>query len=168
MWDCKHVDVAPKQNKAFLHRNDILISSTGTGSTGRVDIYDEDAPAITDGHVTVVRLKPTIDPYYVLAYLRCEYGRRQLLRMERGTSGQIELYAEDIQELLVPIPRNDSIIEKAQTKIKDVSEEMHIPKKILHKARSQLTQCVINMSVDEDPDYVDTAIPKPTWRIIRP
>lgn len=167
LWDCNYVNVAPKQDKAFLRKNDILISSTGTGSTGRIDIFNEEVPAVTDGHITIVRLKPTINPYYVLAYLRSEYGRRQLLRMERGTTGQIEIYAEDIKNLLVPVSHDSNIVEKAQTKIKEMYDDMQTARKILRKARVKLTQFLNNLPSDDDSD-LDTAIPKTSWRIIRP
>lgn len=167
-WDCKYVDVAPKQDKKFLRRNDILISSTGTGSTGRIEIFNEDVPAITDGHITIVRLNPTINPYYILGYLRSEYGKRQLLRMERGTSGQIEMYAEDIQNLLVPISHDSKIVKKAVSKIKKAYDDMQTAKKILYKAKSQLTRSILNLDVTDKLDYLDTTMPKPKWRIVRP
>lgn len=168
MWDCKHVTVAPRQNKAFLGKNDILITSTGIGSTGKTAIYTEKESAITDGHITIVRLKPEINPYYVLSYLRCEYARRQMSRMERGTSGQIELYAEDLKNLLVPIPSGRDTIKKAQKSLKESWEGMESARSLLHKARVKLNCSIANSTMSESEDCEDTSIPKPEWRIIRP
>jgi len=168
LWDCKHVSVAPQQNKAFLQRMDILITSTGIGSTGRVGIYTENAPAITDGHITIVRLRPEVKPYYILSYLRCEYAQRQLSRMERGTSGQIELYAEDIKNLMVPVPNGKTVIEKAQRLVKESLEEMQVARMILHKARNKLMCSVTNFASTESEDCQNTSIPNAEWRIIRP
>ena len=170
LWDCKHVTVAPRQNKAFLGKNDILITSTGIGSTGKTAIYTEKESAITDGHITIVRLKPETGPYYILSYLRCEYARRQMSRMERGTSGQIELYAEDLKNLLIPIPNSEDKdrIEKAQNPLKESWEGMESARILLHKTRDKLNCSITNSTMSESEDCEDTAIPKPEWRIIRP
>lgn len=167
LWDCKHVEVAPKQADAFLRRMDILITSTGVGSTGRVGIFDEDLPAVTDGHITVVRLKAGVSPYYVLAYLRCEYARRQLLRMERGSSGQIELYPEDIKNLLIPVAEKTAI-SKAERKLKEPLENIRVAKSVLHKTRTRLVQDITNSPIEDDCPTTETTVPLASWRIIRP
>lgn len=144
LWHCSHVEVALYQSKAFLRKHDLLISATGIGSTGRVEIYVENNnPTVTDGHIAVVRLKPNSKPYYVLAYLRTEYGRRQLKRMERGTSGQIELYADDIGNMLVPIPKTAYTSNKAQSVLKKSLEAMEAAKFKLSKARRELDSILL-------------------------
>jgi len=167
LWDCKHVEIAPKQADAFLRRMDILITSTGVGSTGRIGIFDEDLPAVTDGHVTVVRLKKDVSPYYVLAYLRCEYAKRQLSRMERGSSGQIELYPEDIKNLLLPVAEN-TVINKAERKLKEPLENIRIAKSTLHKTRTELMEDITNTVTEDDCPKAETTVPLARWRIIRP
>lgn len=138
LWDCNHVEVAPQQGKAFLRKNDLLISATGTGSTGRVEIYLGKTPTITDGHIAVVRLNKTIKHFYILSYLRSTYGQRQLRRMERGSSGQIEMYPDDIENLLVPVPRKTTTIMNAQRVSKQSIEAMEAAKSKLAEAREQI------------------------------
>ena len=43
--------------RAMVQQNDLLITSTGEGTIGRVEIYLYDEPAIADGHVTICRWK---------------------------------------------------------------------------------------------------------------
>ncbi len=166
LWDCDYVDVEFHQNNFMLQKNDLLISSTGIGSTCKVEIYDEKQPAITDGHITIIRLKPDIDPYFLLVYLRSEYGQRQLARMERGTSGQIEIYADDVKKLLVPFHKNKKFISKAKQEIKNMSSTIINAKKKLNEAMYLLDASFKN---EKPIDFkkLDTAIPKKEWRISR-
>lgn len=171
LWDCERVGVKPKQNQAYSRKGDILITSTGVGSTGKIAIYDEETPSVTDGHITIVRTKPEINSYYLLAYLKCEYARRQLSRLERGSSGQIELYAEDIKNVLVPIPKDDdkNVIEKAQTKVREALDEIKDAKDILRRARIRLDYILTKSPALQERlrDDVKSAIPEPEWKIIR-
>lgn len=170
LWDCKHVEVAAGQAGKFLRKDDILITSTGTGSTGRCDIFTEDVPAITDGHITVVRPEHGANPYYILTYLKTEYARRQLARMEKGSSGQIEMYPEDIGKLLIPIPRDDKVSERAQKKVRAATEQMQASKSALNKSRKLLSFLIFKTPIDEDEQSqpANTAIPHARWRIVRP
>ena len=176
LWDCKHVEVAPDQSRLFLVQNDILISSTGTGSTGRVDIFVESVPAITDGHITVLRInKDIVDPFFVFSFLKTEYAKRQLLRMERGSSGQIELYPDDIANLLVPLPEDKSVRKQASKLVKKSTMEIREAKVILRDARSKISENIgeLESSRSEQTSYAEvenmvTAIPRAKWRIIRP
>ena len=59
----------------YIQKGDILVNSTGTGTLGRVAIYEEDFPALCDSHITIIRLKQKTDdglrisPRYVDYYL---------------------------------------------------------------------------------------------------
>jgi len=95
---------AGKGKRALTKRNDLLINSTGDGTIGRVAVYDEDFPAVVDGHVTIVRFKDTDMSWYVAAYLLTEQGQDQIYRYINGSSGQVEIYPQDIARLWIPVP----------------------------------------------------------------
>ena len=90
--------------KAFVMKDDILITSTGEGTIGRVVRFPYDDLSIADGHVTIVRLRPDVVVQYVLEFLRSEYGQVQMLRSISGSTGQTELLAKYIQDLIIAIP----------------------------------------------------------------
>lgn len=86
---------------------DLMISVVGT--LGNVSICTEDdTPAIFSCKSTIFRAEK-IDPYYLLAYLNCHYGRMCLLRRQRGAV-QTGLNIEDLHA--VPVPRFKEGIEK--------------------------------------------------------
>jgi len=106
-------------NTDFVHRtffesnidkrllpNDILLNSTGVGSIGNVDLFDKDFECMTDGHVSVLRIKDPneILPKYLLYYLRSVFGQMQIERFTVGYTGQIELNRSDLEEIIIAYP----------------------------------------------------------------
>ena len=89
---------------ALVHKGDLLITSTGEGTIGRVGTYPYDEPAIADGHVSIVRLRPEVNARYIAEFLRSEHGQVQMLRFVSGSTGQTELLVEHIRGLRVPLP----------------------------------------------------------------
>lgn len=91
--------------RALVKKNDILITSTGEGTIGRIDVYKlpkEDA--IVDSHITVCRLRKGVHLRYVVEFLRSEYGQIQMLRHVSGSTGQTELLIDHIKSLKIPLP----------------------------------------------------------------
>ncbi len=104
-------DYAPDTNtikeecaKGLVHKNDLLITSTGEGTIGRIDPYLFEEPAIADTHVTICRLRNGVNRDYVEEFLKSEYGQIQMLRQVLGSTGQTELLTEDIAGLRIPLP----------------------------------------------------------------
>jgi restriction endonuclease S subunit len=91
------------QRRAGVHKSDVLIASTGTGSLGKVDFYNEDALALADGHVAIVRVNPEQFNPRLLAYLlRSRIGQWQIERQLAGATNQIEIYPEQLAGLRLP------------------------------------------------------------------
>lgn len=108
---------------------DLMISVVGT--LGNVSICTEDdTPAIFSCKSTIFRVGK-IDPYYLLAYLNCHYGRMCLLRRQRGAV-QTGLNIEDLRA--VPVPRFKEGIE---SQISSFVKSSHLAAK---KAKASYTQ----------------------------
>jgi len=90
--------------RGMVRKGDLLITSTGEGTIGRVDSYLFDDAAIVDGHVTICRLREGINRQYVEEFLKSEYGQIQMLRHVLGSTGQTELLNHDIGALRIPMP----------------------------------------------------------------
>ncbi len=85
-----------------IKQGDVLMNGTGVGTIGRVAPFLHDAKALPDNHVTVLRPKAgLIDPVYLSVYLNSLAGQYQVNKWLRGSSGQIELYPNDIAQFLV-------------------------------------------------------------------
>lgn len=86
----------------YLERGDVLISSIGFGSIGKVQVFDREGKYGTVSEVTVVRQK-SFNPYYLAAYLRSMAGQMQIERYITGATGQLHLYPKDVAKILVPV-----------------------------------------------------------------
>ena len=93
---------------AFVQQGDILITSTGEGTIGRVDTYRYGSPAVADGHITICRLNPDLNRDYVVEFLRSEIGQIQMLRHVSGSTGQTELLVDHLRSIRVPMPDHET------------------------------------------------------------
>jgi len=85
---------------------DVLVNSTGVGTLGRVAIVlYKDREGLVDNHVTRIRLNRLVSllPEYIFSFLRSLYGQSQIERLYHGSSGQIEIYANDFKQIKIPI-----------------------------------------------------------------
>ena len=87
---------------AQIKPGDLAITSTGVGTLGRVFANVTNDVWFADGHITVVRLKKQELAPYIAAVLQSQIGQWQLEQRQRGSSGQIEIYPEDISAILIP------------------------------------------------------------------
>ncbi len=94
---------------AQIFKKDILIASTGYGSLGKVDIYEDDEPAMVDGHISILRLNSDYDPYFILYFLRSPLGQIQFEKWFSGSSGQIEIQPGDLGKFLIPSASDNGI-----------------------------------------------------------
>ena len=94
-----------KNPKAQVKPLDVLLNSTGVGTLGRVNFYYLEKKAVVDGHITIIRtISENLDPIFLNVFLKTKYGQFQITRAYSGSSGQIELYPEQIREFLIFLP----------------------------------------------------------------
>jgi len=122
-----------------LIRGDILLSSTGTGSIGKIDIVgfipsEFGETALITPKITLIRSEQDrFDNYYIVQYLRSDYARIQIDSITRGQTGQIELYPQDIQNILVPL-----LPEEVQREIGDKVRQAEDARKEAWAVRRQI------------------------------
>lgn len=93
-----------KYPQAEVFFGDILVNSTGRGTLGRSSILTKrDNKFIIDGHVSKISKLKGLSNFYLAIYLLTKYGYKQLETFARGSSGQIEIYPEDIGSVLIPV-----------------------------------------------------------------
>lgn len=92
------------KDRSGVKYGDLLINSTGDGTIGRVAVYHYKYPAVVDGHITILRFSDPSIAWYVSAYLNTDDGQHQIYRYVNGSSGQVEIYPQDIGRLWIPRP----------------------------------------------------------------
>jgi len=101
--------------KAQVRALDVLLNSTGVGTLGRVNFYYLEEKAVVDSHITIIRVIPErVNPIFLNVFLKTKYGQLQITRAYTGSSGQIELYPEQIKEFLIFLPSPEEQSEIAE------------------------------------------------------
>jgi hypothetical protein len=113
------------EHRAAVKKSDVLVNSTGDGTIGRVAVYDFDFPAMVDGHVSIIRYKDPVLAWYVAAYLLTDNGQLQIYRYINGSSGQVEIYPQDIERLWIK-PARDPIMKDVGEKLKKASAQHRV------------------------------------------
>ncbi len=92
--------------KGRVCKGDVLLNSTGRGTLGRAGCYQLDAPAVCDNHVAILRPDPKVCHLrYLALFLNSPAGLTQSEQFQTGSSGQLEIYPQHIQQFLIYLPR---------------------------------------------------------------
>lgn len=91
----------------YMKKYDTVINSTGTGTLGRVGIYDCDVPegikgVFADSHVTTIHPSSYVNPKYVYYFVKSK--QRYLESAGEGSTNQKELKVTTIGEMEFPLP----------------------------------------------------------------
>ena len=91
----------------FMQYNDIVINSTGTGTMGRVGIFEKQddlysLPIVADTHITTIRVTQLVIAKYVYSLLKSKQS--YLETSGEGSTNQKELRPEVLSNILVPLP----------------------------------------------------------------
>ncbi|MGE0133216.1 MAG: restriction endonuclease subunit S, partial [Blastocatellales bacterium] len=109
----------PIERIFYLDRGDVLISSIGFGSIGKVQVFDQPGQFGTVSEVSVVR-QQELNPYYLTFFLRSSIGQMQIERFITGATGQLHLYPRDVARVFVPV-----LPQTVQSKFQQLAESAH-------------------------------------------
>lgn len=92
-----------RPDRVHLAQGDVLISSIGMGSIGKISLVVEASNLITVSEVTILRNSEHA-PEYLFAYLSSSTGQAQIEREITGATGQQHLLKSKVGNILVPDP----------------------------------------------------------------
>lgn len=90
-----------KNQRGLVGQYDVLLNSTGYITIGRCQVLLDDIRALADGHISIIRPTPDLDPVYLSFYLNSMAGQLQTEQGWTGSSGQIELRPDIIGNYIV-------------------------------------------------------------------
>ena len=112
-----------KWNEVYkLQTGDILVNSTGTGTVGRIRLFNANCLGnypfvVPDSHVSVVRVVKSICPQYVYAYISSDSIQQYMEENLAGSTNQKELYIgvlENMHIFLPPLAEQYRIVAKIE------------------------------------------------------
>ncbi len=127
----------------FIEKDDVLINGTGVGTIGRTAPYLYSTPSIPDNHVTIIRSK-SLSSVYISVYLNSIAGQLQVEKYFKGSSGQIELYPDDISNFLIWIAP-DEVQMKIENLIKSAFDLEKQSEHLLDVAKH-----AVEMAIEQD------------------
>jgi type I restriction enzyme M protein len=133
MTDNRYAYFPETDNPLVIHTDDVLINGTGVGTIGRCAPYLYQQPALPDNHVTILRTD-LLDSVYLSIYLNSIIGKLQVEKYFKGSSGQIELYPNEINQFLVwNAPK--SVQKKIRNKVEESHQKREQSKQLLEIAK---------------------------------
>jgi len=134
---------AEQNERALVRRYDVLLNSTGYITIGRCQTLLSDVTAVVDGHVSIIRPKSGLDPVYLGLFLNSLPGQMQTERSWTGSSGQIELRSELIENYTVWKP--DVAL---QQRVHELVEGAHVAReearRLLEEAKRRVEEMVLS------------------------
>lgn len=140
----------------FLCAGDLLWNSTGTGTAGRVAIYQptEKITAVADSHVTVVRLA-NCSPRYLWCVIASPWVQSRMEpshsdSLVSGTTQQVELNASTARALPIPLPpfeeqsRIVAKVDELMALCDKLEEQQRDRRKLQNDLRQSTLQAVAN------------------------
>ena len=91
-------------DRAWVKFDDVLLTVSGLGSSGKADLFWFDEPMLADGHIAILRCTGALDNGYLKAFLSSPYGKKLSDQDTIGSTGQIELYGDYIDNFDIPYP----------------------------------------------------------------
>lgn len=92
-----------QKERSQVKENDVLLASTGKVSLGKIDLVETDEKLVVDGHISIIRIdKNKYNPLFFTYFFRSILGFFQIERDYTGATNQIELYANEIENFLIP------------------------------------------------------------------
>ena len=101
-----------------LYQGDLLINSTGTGTLGRVGVFNLDGEYLADSHVTIIRPAKEIFAKYLYYLLQTDVYQGYIYSvLATGATNQIELSREGLSDTPIIVPPTDNPIFTAEVAI---------------------------------------------------
>ncbi|MBG1243211.1 N-6 DNA methylase [Nostoc sp. NZL] len=138
--DNRYAYLPKNDNPLTIQTDDVLINGTGIGTIGRCAPYLYEQEALPDNHVTILRTD-LLDPVYLSIYLNSVIGKLFVEKHFKGSSGQIELYPNEIAQFLIWDAPN-SFQQKIRSKVEVSHQKREQSKQLLEIAKTGVERAI--------------------------
>jgi type I restriction enzyme M protein len=140
LTDNRYAYLPETDDPLTIQADDVLINGTGVGTIGRCAPYLYEQKALPDNHVTILRTD-SLDPVYLSIYLNSIIGKLFVEKYFKGSSGQIELYPNEITQFQI-WEAPDSIQQKIRSKVETSHQKREQSKQLLEIAKTGVEQAI--------------------------
>ena len=139
----------PTQECVHLYQGDILISSIGMGSIGKISLVVDPTDLITVSEVTVLR-NATVSPEFLFAYLASPTGQSQIMREVTGATGQQHLLKSKVARIVIPV-MPDNLNSLLRDKVQEAYQAEHAASLAYAEAEALLESALELDEMDRTP-----------------
>jgi type I restriction enzyme S subunit len=107
--DLKYIRLPQNELNTYrLNPGDILINRTNSKElVGKCEVFHERGDWVFASYLIRVRLAPGVLPQFVSDFLGTSAGRLQIDRFSRQIIGMTNINAEELRQILIPLPRDE-------------------------------------------------------------
>lgn len=136
-WNCKMVNSQELNRKDIVNMNEVLITTYGGPSIGKVDILYEDILTTFDYTILKMKFKEQFNAYFMTLLLRSKLIQNQIRYMIKGTTGITFVNSKEILSVLVP--KVDKVEQDEIGNIyKNVLMKMKLSKQLIQEAKKDV------------------------------
>ncbi|MGH8427175.1 MAG: restriction endonuclease subunit S [Gammaproteobacteria bacterium] len=140
---------------ATLRKGDVLISSIGVGSIGKIGVVIDPRKLVTVSEVTIVR-SAVYTPEFLFAYFATEAGQGEINRRVTGATGQQHLIKSNAEAILIPPPPPKVVSMELARLVADAHAEQSGAHELIVEAESLLMEALRLERLDPMPSpYYD-------------
>jgi restriction endonuclease S subunit len=157
--ECVFIDIEKHKQlkRSKVVKNDVLLSVRGT--IGKSAVYSKNFEANINAALVKITLKDNIiDPYFLVAFFNCKYGRLQTERIANGAV-QLNMNLTEAKSNLIPIP-SPEIQKYIGDKVRKAEELREEAKKLKKEAEEILNN---ELNVKELLIKIDRYTEKHSW-----
>lgn len=118
---------------------DVLLTSTWVWTLWRASINLSNEKYFIDWHITAFRKLEWINNCYLFSFLNSKIWQAQINKLYNGSSGQIEIYPDNLSEILISVP-SDSF----QKQIEKLVIESYNQKELSEKLYKESEELLLN------------------------
>lgn len=162
-----------------IHPGDLLINSTGTGTLGRIGVFNLPGDYLADSHVTIVRPTKEVFAKYLYYILQTDVYQGYIYSvLATGATNQIELSREGLSNtpIIVPPPETQKSIAHfldRKTAAIDtlIAKKQHLIQ-LLEEKRTALINQAVTKGLNSNVPIKDSGIPwigeiPERWEVLR-
>lgn len=140
-WNCKMVNSQELNRKDIVNMNEVLITTYGGPSIGKVDILYEDILTTFDYTILKMKFKEQFNAYFMTLLLRSKLIQNQIRYMIKGTTGITFVNSKEILSVLVP--KVDKVEQDEIGNIyKNVLMKMKLSKQLIQEAKKDVEDLI--------------------------
>lgn len=135
--DLLNAKVKEKNRDKFLKEEDIVLTTYGTGSIGKVAYINKNTNWVPDYTIAILRSNEKINSAYLMSFLNSKYGQNQIMRRVNGTTGITFVLKSQLKFLKIAMPSTE-IQKYIGDKVRKAEKLREEAKTLREKAENEL------------------------------